>query len=298
MTQAPPRPPPWWKTLRADPPFLLRIGIGAGFVALIILIWFFLTLGDRPEDRFISPSKLPSPGEVFISYDKPGYAEATGERIDISKTTFTEVRKAGLGESLLATLRRVLKGIALAALIGVGLGVLAGSFRALSAALNPLVIFLRSVPMGALLPLTLIIFKATEQQKSMFIFFAVVPFVFSDTLRAIAAVPQRYVETAETLGASKFQIIRKVLFPLALPDIITSLRFQFGLALGYIVLFEGFESNEGGIGALIANLPRSGREDSQEQIWMLLFVVTGLAFVIEWTLRFFQRGFFPYRKDL
>jgi NitT/TauT family transport system permease protein len=291
---APPRPPPWWKTLRADPPFLLRIGIGAGFVALIILIWFFLTLGDRPEDRFISPSKLPSPGEVFISYDKPGYAEDTGTRADITKVTFSEVKSAGLGESLLATLRRVLKGIGLAALIGVGLGVLAGSFRALSAALNPLVIFLRSVPMGALLPLTLIIFKATEQQKSMFIFFAVVPFVFSDTLRAIAAVPQRYVETAETLGASRGQIIRKVLFPLALPDIVSSLRFQFGLAFGYIMLAEAIAA-EHGLGAMLNVNEKRG---NIEQNYLLLFVIAAIAFAIDWGVRTLQRGVFPYRKDL
>jgi taurine transport system permease protein len=291
---SPPRPPPWWKTLRADPPFLLRIGIGAGFVALIILIWFFMTLGDTPEDRFISPSKLPSPGEVFISYDKPVYNEVTGAKETETHRTASEISDAGLRKSLLASLKRVLIGIGLAALFGVGLGVLAGSFRALSAALNPLVIFLRSVPMGALLPLTLIIFKATEQQKAMFIFFAVVPFVFSDTIRAISAVPQRYVETAETLGASRSQIIRKVLFPLALPDIVSSLRFQFGLAFGYIMLAEAIAA-EHGLGAMLNVNEKRG---NIEQNYLLLFVIAAIAFAIDWGVRTLQRGVFPYRKDL
>ena len=48
-------------------------------------------------------------------------------------------------------------------------------------------------------------------------------------VKAVAIVPERYIETAQTLGASRWQIIRKVLVPLALPDIITSLRFQLGL---------------------------------------------------------------------
>ena len=63
--------------------------------------------------------------------------------------------------------------------------------------------------------------------------------MFSDTVEGdLRDVPQRYVETAQTLGASRGQIICKVLFPLALPDILTSLRFLFGLALGYIMLVE------------------------------------------------------------
>lgn len=293
MTQ-PPRPPPWWKTLRADPPFLLRIGIGAGFLALIIFVWFLLTLGDRPEDRFISPSKLPSPGEVFISFDRTVYDDVTGVPSKVSKTTFTEIQDAGLRKSLLASLKRVLIGIFLAALVGVGLGVTAGSYRAIAAALNPVVIFLRSVPMGALLPLTLIIFKATERQKSMFIFFAVVPFVFSDTIRAVSSVPQRYVETAETLGASRFQIIRKVLFPLALPDIVSSLRFQFGLAFGYIMLAEAIAA-EHGLGAMLNVNEKRG---NIEMNYLLLFVIAAIAFAIDWGVRTLQRGVFPYRKDL
>jgi len=83
--------------------------------------------------------------------------------------------------------------------------------------------------MGALIPLTLLLFSDGEKQKWMFIFLAIVPFVFSDTVKAISIVPERYVETAQTLGASRFQIVRKVLVPLALPDIITSLRFMLGL---------------------------------------------------------------------
>jgi len=62
------------------------------------------------------------------------------------------------------------------------------------------------------------------------IFIATVPFVYSDAAAAIASVPDRYVETAQTLGASSFQIVRKVLVALALPDIYNSLRHLFGLS--------------------------------------------------------------------
>lgn len=268
-----PSAPPWWKTLRADPPAMIRLILGVTLIALLMGLWWVLTHGD-PVNRIISPSKLPSPGEIFGS--------------------FGELMKRDIGASIADTLQRVTIGVSLAAIIGVGLGVLAGANRGVGSAIAPLVIFLRSVPMGALIPLTLLLFGDEEKQKTMFIFLAIVPFVFSDTVKAVSIVPERYVETAQTLGASRFQIIRKVLVPLALPDIITSLRFQFGLALGYIMLVEEINT-EHGLGKLIMGSQRQG---PYEHVYLLLFVIALIAFSIDLLLRTVQRGVFPWRKDL
>lgn len=268
-----PTAPPWWKTLRADPPASIRTALGVGLIALVMLIWWFVTRGD-PVDRIISPSKLPSPGEIFGSFGK--------------------LTDRDLGTSIADTLQRVLIGVGLASIVGVSIGVLASSNRGVGSALAPLVIFLRSVPMGALIPLTLLLFGDEEKQKTMFIFLAIVPFVFSDTVKAISIVPERYVETAQTLGASRAQIIRKVLVPLALPDIITSLRFQLGLALGYIMLVEEINT-EHGLGKLIMGSQRQG---PYEHVYLLLFVIALIAFSIDLLLRTVQRGVFAWRKDL
>ena len=268
-----PSAPPWWKTLRADPPATIRLVLGIALIALLMGLWWVVTYGD-PVNRIISPSKLPSPGEIFGS--------------------FGLLMKRDIGDSIADTLQRVTIGVSLAALIGVGMGVLAGANRGVGSAISPLVIFLRSVPMGALIPLTLLLFGDEEKQKTMFIFLAIVPFVFSDTVKAISIVPERYVETAQTLGASRFQIIRKVLVPLALPDIITSLRFQFGLALGYIMLVEEINT-EHGLGKLIMGSQRQG---PYEHVYLLLFVIALIAFSIDLLLRTVQRGVFPWRKDL
>jgi ABC-type nitrate/sulfonate/bicarbonate transport system permease component len=128
----------------------------------------------------------------------------------------------------------------------------------------------------------------------MFIFLAIVPFVFSDTVKAVSIVPERYVETAQTLGATKFQIIRKVLVPLALPDIVTSLRFQLGLALGYIMLVEEINAPLG-LGKLIMGSQRQG---PYEHVYLLLFVIALTAFLLDLVLRTIQRGVFTWRRDL
>lgn len=270
---AAPQPPPWWRQLRADAPVLVRLLLGGGFVGLILLLWFLLTRGG-PTEAIISPSKLPSPGAVFGSLGQLLDRDLTGAVLD---TTW-----------------RVMKGVLLAAFVGITLGVVASSFRAVGAALGPVVLFLRSVPMGALLPLTMTWFATGEKQKAMFIFLAVVPFVFSDTVKAVSIVPQRYVETAETLGASRLQIIHKVLLPLALPDIITSLRFQVGLALGYIMLAEAIDTPSG-IGALLNNGTRRGLVENN---YLILFIIALMAFGLDWFIRYVQRYVFHYRRDL
>ena len=267
-----PAPPLWWRTLRADAPVPIRIAIGVAFIAVILFLWWFVTRGG-PTEAIISPSKLPSPGAVAGS---------------------VPTLKDSLFDGIIATLERVLLGVVLAAIVGVVLGVLAGANRAVSAALAPLVIFLRSIPMGALLPLMVMAFGTDEKEKVMFIFFAIVPFVFSDSVKAISIVPERYVETAQTLGASRRQIMLKVLVPLALPDIITSLRFQFGLALGYVMLAEELNAPSG-LGSMLNVFQIRGKT---EQGYALLFIIALLAFLIDFLVRFFQRGIFQWRRDL
>jgi NitT/TauT family transport system permease protein len=272
----PPRPKPWWATLRADPPAHLRIAFGLGMIGAIIFLWWLVTRGG-PTEAIVSPVRLPSPDTVLDSRDKLG-------EVDV-------------GHHIWMSIKRVLKGVAYASIVGVAIGVIAASYRGVAAAIAPINIFLRSVPMGAMIPLVFLFFAAggPEHQKVMFIFVAVVAFVFSDVFKAISSVPQRYVETAETLGATRFQIIRKVLFPLALPDIITSIRFQFGLALGYIMLVETLDMGGGGIGALLWTNQRRGMPELN---FALLFIIAALAFLLDFTVRYLQRGIFPYRKDL
>ena len=246
--------------------------IGAGALGAVVLLWWLVTAGAGPEDRFISPVILPSPSEVVRSFP-------------------ILLNERALMQSIAATLKRVLQGFGLAALVGVPLGVLAGSWRVVEAAGAPLALFGRNLPVAALIPLTILWFGIDETQKVMFIFIACVPFVYSDAVAAVAGVPDRYVETAQTLGASPFQIVRKVLVALAIPDIYNSLRHLFGLAFGYIMLAELINPKHG-LGFL---LMMSQRRGSSDHIILILIIIGLLAFGIDRLLFFIQRGIFPYR---
>lgn len=258
-------------TLRLPPPPTTRRLIGVGAIAVTVLAWWVATLGPA-ESRWISPIILPSPAEVIRSFP-------------------SLLNERALLQSVAATLRRVLIGFGLAAVVGVPLGIAAGSWRVVEAAGAPLALFGRNLPVAALIPLTILWFGIDESQKVMFIFIACVPFVYTGAVAAIAGVPDRYVETAQTLGATPLQIVRKVLVALALPDIYNSLRHLFGLAFGYIMLAELINAQYG-LGYL---LMASQRRGMSEHIILILIIIGLLAFGIDRLLFWFQRGLFPYR---
>jgi ABC-type nitrate/sulfonate/bicarbonate transport system permease component len=259
-------------TLRLSPPPLTRRLVGAGAMGIVVLLWWLATTGLGSEDRLVSPIILPSPAEVVKSFP-------------------TLLHERALLQSIAATLKRVLIGFGLAAVVGVPLGIIAGAWRVMEAAAAPLALFGRNLPVAALIPLTILWFGIDEMQKAMFIFIACVPFVYSDAVAAVANVPDRYVETAQTLGASAPQIVRKVLVALALPDIYNSLRHLFGLAFGYIMLAELINAQYG-LGYLLMTSQRRGLS---EHIILVLIIIGLLAYGIDRLLFWFQRGLFPHR---
>jgi NitT/TauT family transport system permease protein len=258
--------------LRLPPPRLTRRVAGVGAMGVVVLLWWIATSGADAESRLVSPVILPSPAEVLRSFP-------------------SLLNERALLQSIAATLKRVLIGFGLAVIVGVPLGILAGAWRIFEAAGAPLALFGRNLPVAALIPLTILWFGIDETQKVMFIFIACVPFVYSDAAAAIANVPDRYVETAQTLGASSFQIVRKVLVALALPDIYSSLRHLFGLAFGYIMLAELINAQHG-LGYLLMTSQRRGLS---EHIILILLIIGLLAYGIDRLLFWFQRGLFPHR---
>lgn len=327
----------WWKrtrTIRDAPSYREGLVYGSSCIGLVLLVWWLLTAG-KEDSRLVDAFTLPSPGDTFAS--------------------FPDLWKRELSLSVVISLGRVLGGFLLAAAIGVPLGVVSGSYLRLSAFFKPLVIFGRSIPIAALIPLTMVWFGLGEFNKVMFIFLATFAFVVFDTVNTVTAVPDRFIDTAYTLGASgsrrkgariglfagviygllamvgwqllsesrdaplqlmdlltkaswvrftvgfmlgfglwfpiaAHQVLRKVILPLALPDIVNSLRLIFGLAFGYVMLAEVINAKTG-IGALIINSQRRG---FQEHIYLCLFIITLLAWGIDRTIMMLQRQLFPH----
>lgn len=262
-------------SLRVEIPAWQAITLGLACVAVVFALWWFVTRGSSVESRIVSPTLLPSPAETFGSFRDLWFEQA-------------------LTRNLLVTLQRVTLGFLLAVAVGVPLGIAAGCFTRVEAFLQPLIVFGRNIPIAALIPLTFIIFGIGETQKVMFIFLACIAFVVADAAQAVRDIDQRYIDTAYTLGAGRFQTILKVLVPLALPNVFNSLRLLFGLAFGYIMLSELIKigGEAGGLGYLISV---SQRRNNQQHIYLILIIIPLVAFGIDRFLLWVQRELFPHR---
>src|SRR4029453_7441682 len=108
-------PTPTLFALRIAPPRITRQLVGAGAIGVVVLLWWLATMGGGAEDRVVSPIILPSPAEVARSFP-------------------SLLNERALVQSIAATLRRVLFGFGLAALVGVPLGIAAGAYRVVEAA--------------------------------------------------------------------------------------------------------------------------------------------------------------------
>lgn len=261
-----------WITLRKPVPVWESFILGAVCIALCGAAWWFATRGPG-ESRLIGPLTMPSPYETFSKLP-----ELFSEFAIVSNT--------------LVTLRRVALGFSLAVVIGVPIGVLAGCIPRVNSFLQPILIFGRNIPLAAVLPLLIFVF-AGEQRKIMFIFIACVAFVIADTARAIMEVSGRYVDTAYTLGASRWQTIIKVLVPLAMPTIFGSFRVLFGLAFGYIMLAESIK-NPGDVGGLGFQINIFQRRQLREHIYLIILIIPLVALGVDLILFWMQRQLFPH----
>jgi NitT/TauT family transport system permease protein len=258
--------------IRDEPTIFGRVFMAALCLAGIAALWWYVTRGETAADRIVSPYALGSPAEVFGSFPSLWFDRA-------------------LTRNLAVSLWRVLQGFGLAVLVGVPIGILCGAFKRVDAFFAPISIFGRNVPVVALVPLALLWFGTGEAPKIGFLFIACVAFVLFDASRAVGDVASDYLDTAYTLGASRWQTLLKVVIPLAMPDIFNSIRLLFGLAFGYIIVAEALDMDSG-IGVLIMQSQRRG---PREHVYLILLFITVVAFVLDRVLYFVQRRLFPYR---
>jgi NitT/TauT family transport system permease protein len=261
--------------LRREIPVWQSLLFAALFIAIVAALWYAVTRGAG-EERIIGPYALPSPEETFDYF----YPQLWIDQ-ELTRNTLASLRRVGLG-------------FLLAAMVGVPLGILCGCFHWFNAFLLPMTLFGRNIPVVALVPLMFTFFGASERQKIMFIFVATVAFVIIDSATAIRDVGSRYIDTAYTLGASRWQIVRKVLIPLAMPSVFNSLRLLFGLAFGYIMLAEAikFGNEAGGLGNIIIS---SQRLNLKEPIYLILLIIPLVALAIDRILYWVQRQLFPHQ---
>ena len=144
----------------------------------------------------------------------------------------------GIGWQLLYSLGRVMAGFLLAAAVGIPVGFMMGMSPAMQRAWQPLIQILRPVSPLAWLPIGLLLFKAVNPSAIFVIFITSIWPMIVNTAAGVKAVPRDYMNVAAVLRLSRFEIVRKILFPATLPHVITGMRLSLGIAWMVIVAAE------------------------------------------------------------
>ncbi len=144
----------------------------------------------------------------------------------------------GLGLHVLASLKRVALGYALAAIVGIGLGTLVGASQLFMRGLDPLFQILRTVPPLAWLPISLAAFKDGQPSAIFVIFITAIWPIIINTATGIRNIPDDYKNVARVIQLNPIQYFSKIMVPAAAPYIFTGLRIGIGLSWLAIVAAE------------------------------------------------------------
>jgi len=259
-----------WLGIRQPTSTLLKIVLGMIPIIIILGLWTILTHG-KPEARTISPVILPSPGEVIKAF----------------KTLWFD---AELSRSIVASLMRVLMGFLVGLIVAFPIGIFMGTFSKFKALLDPTSIFLAYLPIPALVPLTMSIFGIDELQKIMFLALAFFIYFVPMFMKAVEDVDNIYLQTAYTMGATRWQVLKRVLFPIAFPHVINAMRLGFGVGWTYIILAE-MVAAERGLGQIIIVAQRRG---PREHIYLVLVIIVLIAYLTDKFWVKLSRFLFPY----
>ena len=200
-------------------------------ILLFFAVWAAFSFANARYLKFFNPILMPSP-------------------LDVLRTGIDLVKSGELQADILASLSRVLQGFAIAAFLGVSLGMAVGRSRVLENLRDPMLELLRPIPPLAFLPMMVLWFGIGEASKIAFIAYAAFFPIFTTTLEGIKYVDPLLLRAAASLGANQRDMFRYVVLPAAMPGIITGLRLGFGLSFFVIVAAE-FIAADSGLGYLI-----------------------------------------------
>lgn len=195
-------------------------------LAAAAIAWHVLTENDVV--MWLRFDKVPGPVEVWDTL-----------RAQLASGTYYQ--------NVVASLRRILLGFALAAVSGVAIGIAVGRSRLVQALVRPLIEVSRPIPAIALVPLAILMFPTGEQGIVFITYFAAFFPIAVSTTHAMRMLPKVWEEAATTMGANRLSILGHVVLPGAMPGIFSGLSVSMGVAWICVISAEMI-SGQFGIG--------------------------------------------------
>jgi NitT/TauT family transport system permease protein len=187
---------------------------------------------------------------------------------------------------IVASLFRVGVGFFLALVVGIPLGLVMGWFDRVFAALNPLIQLLRPISPIAWIPLAILVFGVSDLAPIFLIFLAALFPIATSTVAAVRNISPAHLRAARNFGVCGIHLFTQILFPAALPQILTGLRIALGVAWLVVVAAEMIAVNSG-LGYLIIDARNAGKRYDLVVAGMVLIGVIGLA--LDLAMRSYER---------
>ena len=240
---------------------------------LFALWWIATTL------RWVPPLFLPSPAAIWAAFTQSVAGDGGG---------------ASLLDNIGWSLFRVISAFVLAVLIGVPAGLAMGTSRIARGIFDPPIEFYRPLPPLAYLPLIIIWCGIGELSKVLLIFLACFAPVALAARSGVRSASQEQINAAFSMGATRTQVVRHVIMPSALPDILVGLRIGMGVGWTTLVAAEMVAATAG-LGQMVLNASNFLRTD----VVIMGIIIIGLfAYAFEMGMRQFEKRLVPWKGKM
>jgi taurine transport system permease protein len=247
----------------------LPISLATG--AVIVTAWW-----GASEARLVSHLFLPTPREVVnaaVSFYQDGYANAS------------------MWEHIGASLMRILTAAAIAIALGAPVGLLMGLSRWMKGVFDTPIEFYWPLPPLAYLPLMIIWLGIGEVSKIALLTMAMFAPIALSAQAGVRSVSKERVHAALSLGATRFQLLREIALPSALPEILTGIRIALGVGWGTLVAAELIAATRG-IGHFIMSASQFLATD---YVFVGIAIIAACAFAFSFAMRQIERWLVPWK---
>ena len=240
-------------------------------VAAMLALWWIAT-----ELAWVKPLFLPKPETIWFAFKQAVAGDLDNHTLWVH---------------FLWSMYRVFAAFVLAVLIGIPVGIGMGVSRYARGIFDPPIEFYRPLPPLAYLPLMIIWFGIGEQAKIILLFLAIFAPVALAARAGVRSVPQEQIQAALSMGATRDQVVRYVIVPGALPEILVGLRIGMGVGWTTLVAAE-MVAADAGLGKMVYNASNFLRTDV---VILGILAIGCVAYVFELAMRMVERRLVPWK---
>ena len=240
-------------------------------VLALFLLWYAAThLG------WIKPLFLPKPESIWIAFKQAVNGDLDNHTLWVH---------------FLWSMYRVFSAFFLAVIIGIPVGIAMGVSRIARGIFDPPIEFYRPLPPLAYLPLMIIWFGIGEQAKIILLFLSIFAPVALSARAGVKSISQEQIQAARSMGASTWQVVRHVILPGSMPEILVGLRIGMGVGWTTLVAAE-MVAADAGLGKMVFNASNFLRTD----VVILGILTIGIvAYMFELLMRWIERWAVPWK---